>query len=147
MRFVQRIEEQADRLDQLIHDMLSLAQIEAGKQAFDIAEVAIVDIVNECLANRQGLAQRKNIELVCHDTNSSLHVSADREGLRQILDNLLDNAINYTPELGTVQVRWHADTVRKMAYIEVQDTGIGIAEANQKRLFERFFRVDKAPFA
>lgn len=144
LRFVQRIEEQSDRLDQLIHDMLSLAQIEAGKQAFEITDVSVSEIVSECLANRHDLAQKKNIELICPDNQPPLSVSADREGLRQILDNLLDNAIKYTPELGTVQVRWRANTEHRMALIEVQDTGIGIAEEVQPRLFERFFRVDRA---
>jgi two-component system phosphate regulon sensor histidine kinase PhoR len=69
-------------------------------------------------------------------------VHADEEGLRQILDNLVDNAIKYTPEGGTVSVAWsrQGSAVR----LEVRDTGIGIARELQPRVFERFFRVDKA---
>ena len=68
---------------------------------------------------------------------------ADREGLREILDNLVDNAIKYTPEGGNVTVRWQCDE-KGMCCVEVQDTGIGIKPEDQKRVFERFYRVDKA---
>ena len=67
---------------------------------------------------------------------------ADAEGLRQIVNNLIDNAIKYTPSGGRVGVRWFAKD--NMGILEVEDNGIGISEADQKRLFERFFRVDKA---
>ena len=69
---------------------------------------------------------------------------ADQEGLREILDNLVDNAIKYTPEGGRVVVRWRATADAKMASIDVEDTGIGIPDDELPRVFERFYRVDKA---
>ena len=69
-------------------------------------------------------------------------VRADREGLREILDNLLDNAIKYTPEGGNVSVNWRSNG--SMAQIAVRDSGIGIRPEDQERIFERFYRVDKA---
>ena len=66
----------------------------------------------------------------------------DDEGLRPVLGNLIDNALKYTPLGGRVVVRWHIDGRR--AVLEVEDTGIGIPQQHQSRIFERFFRVDKA---
>ena len=71
-----------------------------------------------------------------------LRVAADEEGLRQILDNLVDNAIKYTPEGGTVRITWTVEG--STAQLAVTDTGIGIPPAEQARIFERFYRVDKA---
>jgi two-component system phosphate regulon sensor histidine kinase PhoR len=71
-----------------------------------------------------------------------LKVRADEEGLRTILDNLVGNAVKYTPDGGRVAVRWRRDNERVL--LEVEDNGIGIAEKFQSRVFERFYRVDKA---
>jgi two-component system phosphate regulon sensor histidine kinase PhoR len=74
--------------------------------------------------------------------DETITVRADAEGVRTILDNLIDNAIKYTPEAGQVFVRCRV--AQDAVTLEVQDTGIGIAEKDQGRVFERFFRVDKA---
>lgn len=140
--FVTRIEEQADRLHQLILDLLRLARIESGEQTFEIGAVVVANLVDACLADHSAAAQAKSIQLQCDADDPKAQVRADEEGMRQILDNLVDNAIKYTPEGGTVLVLWgrHGNTVR----MEVRDTGIGIPRELQPRVFERFFRVDKA---
>ena len=140
--FVKRIEKQAARLETLILDMLSLASIESGQQAFDVVTIALDECVAERLATHAQLAESKGIELRTHRPSDTVLARADEEGLRQILDNLLDNAIKYTPEGGAVTVGWRRDG--DWAVIEVSDTGIGIAAADRKRIFERFFRVDRA---
>jgi two-component system phosphate regulon sensor histidine kinase PhoR len=140
--FVQRIEEQVERLHRLIIDLLSLARIESGQLAFDIESICVADVVNASLSRHRSQADAKNICLACDPSQEALHVRADEEGLLQILDNLIDNAIKYTPGQGQVTVTWHVED--SMAVICVQDTGIGIAAEDQARLFERFFRVDKA---
>jgi two-component system phosphate regulon sensor histidine kinase PhoR len=141
-RFLARIEEQSDRLNYLIRDMLSLARIESGQQAFEIGPLDVGEVVNGRVEMHRQAAEARRIQLSIEPGSPSCRVRAEREGLEQILDNLLDNAIKYTPEGGLVTVRWRAaDSVVR---IEVEDNGIGIREEDRKRVFERFYRVDKA---
>jgi two-component system phosphate regulon sensor histidine kinase PhoR len=142
VHFVTRIEEQADRLHQLILDLLHLSRVEAGRQAFDIKVVSLGEMVEAVEAGHRRVAEAKNLELRIEPPAQPLLIRADEDGVRTILDNLISNALHYTPAGGEVVVRWRAE--RTMAVLEVADTGIGIAPRDQKRVFERFFRVDKA---
>ena len=165
-RFLGRIEEQADRLHLLIMDMLMLARIESDQQAFEIVSVDVPDVVRACIESQRQAAEAKRITLTVAPSSeaadASCRVRADREGLREILDNLVDNAVKYTPEDGSVTVGWSrgarsedrgANGEDVAAGIQhpassivlfVRDTGIGIKPQDQQRVFERFYRVDKA---
>jgi len=140
--FVSRIEEQAERLHQLILDLIHLARVESGQEAFDIVDVDLAEAVQDCVDQYAAAAAQKEITLLAIAPASPIVVRADEEGIRTILDNLIDNAIKYSPVGGRVAVRWHSDA--QGAVLEVQDSGIGIAEKDQARVFERFYRVDKA---
>jgi two-component system phosphate regulon sensor histidine kinase PhoR len=140
--FVSRIEEQADRLHQLILDLIHLARVESGQEAFDIVDVDLADAVHDCLDQHAAPAASKEITLLAIPPNSPIVALADEQGIRTILDNLIDNAIKYSPVGGRVEVRWRSGDDE--AIVEVQDSGIGIAEKDQSRIFERFYRVDKA---
>lgn len=147
-RFLERIEEQAERLHRLIIDMLMLARIESDHQAFEIVSLGVPEIVQASLEDHRGAAEAKHIVMVAQADGQPAgaalpcRVRADREGLREILDNLLDNAIKYTPEGGSISVLWRSNGT--LAQIAVRDSGIGIKEEDQQRIFERFYRVDKA---
>lgn len=141
-RFLERIESQSERLHHLIIDLLMLARVESDQQAFEIVLLDVATVVTSCLENCRPAAEAKRITLGLEPNPSACKVQADCEGLRDIIDNLLDNAVKYTPEGGQVTVGWRADG--RMARITVRDTGIGIKVEDQRRVFERFFRVDKA---
>ena len=140
--FVQRIEDQANRLYQLILDLLSLARIESGQETYEMHNVVVQPIVAACLERHQAAANARSIKLIAEEPDSAVVLRTDDEALLQILDNLVTNAIKYTPAEGKVVIRWCQEG--QMGLIEVADTGIGIALEDQSRLFERFFRVDKA---
>lgn len=141
-QFVARIEEQADRLHQLIQDLLHLARVESGREAFDIRDVSLRTVIESCLPGYQERAHAEQLTLDIEPSETDVVVRADEGGLGTILDNLVGNAIQYTPPGGRVIIRWRAE--RGSAVIEVEDTGVGISLREQARIFERFYRVDKA---
>lgn len=141
-RFVEEIHKQAERLNHLIQDLLSLARIELGKEALEINPVPILQMAETSISDFAEAAAAKNVSIVVVTASRELCVLSDEEALRQILDNLIDNAVKYSPAGGEVRLSWsHRETC---AVIEVSDQGPGIAQEHQQRIFERFYRVDRA---
>ncbi|MBI1325363.1 PAS domain-containing protein [bacterium] len=143
--FVERIEEQADRLTNLVSDMLALSKLESGSDVYRHVPTAIGPILRSRVASYRDRAEAKGIDLqlIADDPVSDSKVVAAEEALRQILDNLIDNAVKYTPEGGHVEV---AVLPYNVGWLEVtvSDSGLGIPRADLERVFERFYRVDKA---
>jgi two-component system phosphate regulon sensor histidine kinase PhoR len=138
--FVRVIREQATRLEALVEDLLSLADLERPGLVLRPGPFAWGETVRAQTLAFRIAAERKGIDLVC-EGDSGPEVTADRARIEAAVANLVDNAIKYT-ERGSVIVRWGADTAN--AWCEVEDTGQGIPEADRPRVFERFYRVDKA---
>jgi two-component system phosphate regulon sensor histidine kinase PhoR len=141
-RFLEQIASQSDRLHALILDLLSLARLEAGDQVFDLRAVSVTDVVEACLDRQRTRADARQQTLSVQAPEEDLSVWADEEAVEQILENLLDNAVKYTPAGGRIGVTWRR--AAGQVCLEVSDTGIGIPEADLPRVFERFYRVDKA---
>ena len=141
-RFLSRIDDQADRLHELVLDMLALARIESGQAAIELNAVPLARVASSCIADWESRARDANITLRDDIAQSDLSVLANEESLLQILNNLIDNAFKYTPEGGTITLSCRQEDDE--AVINVTDTGIGIDPIHHDRLFERFYRVDKA---
>ncbi len=140
--FLAQIEEQSERLNDLIMDMIRLARIESGQQGFEIASVPLADVVDSSIHRHMAAATERQVQIHCDPALPEINVRADEEGLQQIMDNLIDNAVKYSLKDGHVTVSW--TTSGDDALISVKDDGIGIKPEDQKRVFERFYRVDKA---
>ncbi|HEB54217.1 MAG TPA: PAS domain-containing protein [bacterium] len=141
-RFLERIARQTERLSTLVTDLLTLSRLDddAGRFAADPCDLGAV--VREAVRDLLPLAETREIDLQAHLPEHAPWVRADREGLRQIVGNLIDNALKYTPERGVVTVRLSVRAGR--IRLEVADTGIGLSPSDQERIFERFYRVDRA---
>jgi two-component system phosphate regulon sensor histidine kinase PhoR len=144
VRFLERIEEQAERLNQLILDLLSLARLESGQELFEHRPLVLAPVVGSCVESHRQRAEARSLELSLDlgPLDGETRVMADEEAIRQILDNLIDNAIKYTPDGGSVSIACRAEG--ELVSVEVADTGIGIPRDDLPRVFERFYRVDKA---
>ena len=141
-RFLGKIRTHADRMAALVDDLLELSRLESGQRAPDWAETTPAAIAEEVVTSVAALAARKRIALSCANHGAPAVVS-DPERLRRILENLVDNAVKYTPEGGHVAVTASVGP-DGAARIEVADDGPGIAPEHLERIFERFYRVDKA---
>jgi two-component system phosphate regulon sensor histidine kinase PhoR len=140
-RFLSVIALETDRLVALVNDLLDLSRIESGGAQLHPEPVSVRDLVEEVREEMQPKAEERG-QTLHTAAMDGLQVLADPAALRQILLNLVDNAVKYTPAGGKVEIAAAAAGDRTL--ISVRDTGIGIPRADIHRIFERFYRVDKA---
>jgi two-component system phosphate regulon sensor histidine kinase PhoR len=141
-RFLEIMRDHANRLARLTDDLLKLARIEAGKLEVEFSPVGVIEIVERCAETALLKASRKQITLEIDVPPGLPAVRGDASLLRDVLQNLVDNAIQYTAPGGHIRVSASAGS--REVVITVSDTGIGIPVADQERIFERFYRVDAA---
>ncbi|WP_271003059.1 two-component system histidine kinase PnpS [Listeria seeligeri] len=142
-KFLTIIKEESDRLHRLIMDILALSRIEQNPVTENVGTVDVDDVIDQSVRTIFELATEKNIQVSAPEkTVPPVIIETNRDQLQQILINLLSNAINYTPVDGKVEVKLMER--ESEVIIEVTDNGIGIPAKDIDRVFERFYRVDKA---
>ncbi len=141
--YLRIIDRNTNRLLDLINDLLDVAQAESGRLVLNLEAVDLEALVADAVDGVRPGASARQIELGVHvAAGHELRLSIDRKRIGQVVDNLLSNAVKFTPDGGSVGIRLVSDNGH--ARVEVSDTGIGIPEAEQARLFERFFRTEAA---
>ena len=142
MRFLRIIRHNAERLARLTEDLLTLSRIEQKRQNFEFEAHRVDDLLRDAVELIAPLAEKNQIRIAEEPVSAGAEVWCDSEAVSQILSNLLDNALKYTPAGGTIAVG--AREAGRFFEIYVRDTGAGIPDEELPRLFERFYRVDKA---
>ena len=141
-RFVEIIREHATRLARLTEDLLKLSRIEAGQLKLEFRPVSVAQLIESCVETAHFKAVPRQLAVNVHLPDELPAVRGDSNSLQEVLQNLLDNALQYTPAGGKIDVS--ASRSDSRVIVTVADTGIGIPQVEQERIFERFYRVDAA---
>jgi two-component system phosphate regulon sensor histidine kinase PhoR len=139
--FLEIIRKNATRMSRLTEDLLTLARVESGEASFSLQPVTPADLLHDAEQNFREICKTRGLELLV-EAESTRPVSADRDAIHQVLANLLDNAVKYGASGGKIIVG--ARDAGNAVEFYVRDFGAGIASEHLYRLFERFYRVDKA---
>lgn len=141
-KFLGVISSEGNRMANLVSDLLTLSRYDTNRVVREIKEFDLGELAKQCQEKLEIEIEKKNQKVECYVTADVPPVKADRAGIERVILNVLSNAIKYTPENGEIKI--YVGFVYNDAYIKVIDSGIGIPEEDLKRVFERFYRVDKA---
>lgn len=139
--FLEKALNNAKRIDQLLSDLIEISRIESGEMKMNMGYFNLKNFLNECIELSSDEANKNGLSLICIIPDENIFTYGDKERLYQVMENLISNAIKYTPSGGNIKVYTKSDS--QSVEIFVEDNGIGIPEKHIDRIFERFYRVDE----
>ena len=143
-KFLQKAMRNVNRLIYLTKDLMEISKLETGELKSEMEEIYLYDIINEVVESLQYKAQQERVNLFIERIDQNLRIRADKNQLRQVLINLIENGIKYNVPQGSVRIELSQTKRADKMILNIEDTGIGIDEADLPRVTERFFRVDKS---
>jgi two-component system phosphate regulon sensor histidine kinase PhoR len=143
LKYLERAASNIERLLTIVQDLEEISKLESEDLILDIQKFDIKALVKEVFVDLEVNASQRKVSLAFKEgADKSFSVMADREGIRQVLVNLILNSIKYGVENGTTKVSFYV--MDKQILVEIADNGIGVEEKHLKHLFDRFYRVDKS---